>query len=161
MARINQEAAEEDRPMLDALARRVRQRRQAFGIGTVELGERARLSHSFISRLERGLVPRPTLSELRRVAEALEYPSLGAFLEGVTQPSPDADDVQIIGRNADLAPRFVALAEVWGSAPPAVQAMVAATLDTLAAQMGAGAQAAEDQAPRRTPRPRPTEASRS
>ena len=153
MARIAEGAAEADRPMLEALARRVRQRRAALGIGTVEFGERANVSHSYVSRLERGHVPRPTLSELARVAKACGYSGLSALLDDQNEAGADAE-LQALARNTALAERFKALAIAWDSAPPAVQAMVSATLDALATQMQAGGREAENQEHRRIRRKR-------
>jgi hypothetical protein len=84
------ERADEDRRLLEALGRRLRRRRQETGENVLELAERSGVSHSYISRLERGLIPRPTLAELRGVARGYGFASMCAMLEGMADPGEDA-----------------------------------------------------------------------
>jgi transcriptional regulator with XRE-family HTH domain len=55
------------------IGERVRTRRQEMGLSLRDLAEKTELSATFLSGLERGLV-NPTLSSMRRLANALEVP---------------------------------------------------------------------------------------
>lgn len=122
MSKASAEVAEQERRMLEDLGRRMRRRRNALSgsgakgeLGIVELGERAGLSHSYVSRLERGLVPRPTLPELAAVARALEM-SPQALLYGDMDETEEAD-VRRILRHDDLREMFATIAEAWDFLP--------------------------------------------
>jgi transcriptional regulator with XRE-family HTH domain len=49
----------------------VRQKREQLGLSQPEAAERASLSHAYLSRLERGLVPNPKLFDLLALCRAL------------------------------------------------------------------------------------------
>lgn len=55
------------------LGARVRELRQERGLTLKALGQRAELSHPFLSQLERGLA-RPSVGSVERIAQALDVP---------------------------------------------------------------------------------------
>jgi transcriptional regulator with XRE-family HTH domain len=55
----------------DSVARLLRERREALGLSMNEVATRAGLSHTMVSRVERGL-RRPTLDTLLRISGAME-----------------------------------------------------------------------------------------
>lgn len=135
------EQAEEDRRFLEALGRRLRRRRRELvqGNNVVDLAEASGVSHSYISRLERGLIPRPTWAELRGVARGYGFRSLCEMLEGMDSPGDDAM-MRALTQHGELVGRFAAIAGGWGWASPEVRALVIATLDALGGQLSAGRQ---------------------
>lgn len=54
------------------IGRRVLDARERLRLSQGEFADRARLSRAYISRLERGLIPNPTLTDLAQVAAAAE-----------------------------------------------------------------------------------------
>ncbi len=68
------------------LGERVRQRRQQLGLSLQELAERTALTASFLSQVERG-VTEPSISSLRRIAQAMGVPVFYFLLEEGT-PAP-------------------------------------------------------------------------
>ena len=119
---------------LRLLGMRLRAHRKALDLGVMEIAERAGLSHSYLSRLERGLVPRPTVAELEQAVRGYGFRSLCALIEGDTSTGDD-DAGRVLVRHPDLAERFTALAAGWDWAAPAVRDVILATLDALAGQV--------------------------
>ena len=60
------------------IGRRVMAGREQLRMNQQELADKAGLSRAYISRLERGLIPNPTITELGKLAEALGT-TLGAL----------------------------------------------------------------------------------
>jgi transcriptional regulator with XRE-family HTH domain len=62
------------RAMLDIreVGRRIRERREQLRLDQQALADRALMSRPYISRLERGIVPAPKVTELAQVAAALD-----------------------------------------------------------------------------------------
>ena len=56
----------------DEIGRRIAAARDALRLNQQDLADRAGLSRAYISRLERGLIPHPTITDLQKVAEAVE-----------------------------------------------------------------------------------------
>ena len=56
----------------DEIGRRIATARDALRLNQQGLADRAGLSRAYISRLERGLIPHPTITDLQKVAEAVE-----------------------------------------------------------------------------------------
>lgn len=56
------------------IGRRVFTAREGLRLNQEDFADRAGLSRAYISRLERGLVPNPTISDLQRVATAAGVP---------------------------------------------------------------------------------------
>lgn len=54
------------------IGRRVKARREDLHLDQQEVADRAQMSRPYISRLERGIVPAPKITELHQVASALE-----------------------------------------------------------------------------------------
>ncbi len=135
MSKANHDVADDYRPQLVQVGRRMRRRREALGLGTVQLGEKAGLSHSYISRLERGLIPRPTLPELSAVARALEMPEQ-ALLYGEMAEDDEAGVRQIL-RNPELQAAFGAIADGVEWAHPDDRKFLIASLQALAERSNA------------------------
>ncbi|MDP8923241.1 MAG: helix-turn-helix domain-containing protein [Chloroflexota bacterium] len=121
---------------LEGLGRRLRGRRAEMGLGLLETTQRTGLSHSYLSRLERGLVPRPTVPELEGVARGYGFRSVVELLEGEGQSVDDATR-QVLGRHPELAERFAAISAGWESLGQPVRDFVLATLDGIAGQVRA------------------------
>lgn len=68
---LEQGEQEVTRKQLSALARKVKQLREAAGLSQQALAVRAGLSVSVVSRLEQGAHEDPRLSTIRAIAEAL------------------------------------------------------------------------------------------
>lgn len=69
---------------VDPLARRIRSLRRAKGITLRELADRAGVTESFLSQVERGLTS-PSISTLRRIAAGLGE-SIGSLFEDDAEP---------------------------------------------------------------------------
>lgn len=137
MSKASPEVADQERVLLEALGKRMRHRRESLRNGTdtdklgiVELAERAGLSHSYVSRLERGLVPRPTLPELAAVARALDI-SPQTLLYGEMAGTDEAELRRIL-RHDDLRESFADIADGWEWLNPADRTFLAASLKALA-----------------------------
>jgi transcriptional regulator with XRE-family HTH domain len=68
------------------LGARVRQLRLDRGLTLKALGREARLSHPFLSQLERGLA-RPSMGSVERIAEALEVPVSALWAARAHEPA--------------------------------------------------------------------------
>jgi transcriptional regulator with XRE-family HTH domain len=56
------------------LGEMIKQRREQIGLSQPDAAEKASLSHGYLSRLERGLVPNPKLYDLIALSKALGIP---------------------------------------------------------------------------------------
>ena len=56
------------------IGRRILAAREALRLNQQEFADKAGLSRAYISRLERGLIPNPTITDLAQVAEAAGLP---------------------------------------------------------------------------------------
>ena len=68
----------------DPLGARIRQLRQTRGLTLRDLAERAGVTESFLSQVERGLAS-PSISSLRRIASSLGE-SIGSLFDGESEP---------------------------------------------------------------------------
>lgn len=75
-----------------AIGKRVRRLRKHLGISQRMLSERAGISDSYISQLESGKIPNPTITQLRKVANGLK-----ATLEEIT--GGELPDDAVIGKS--------------------------------------------------------------
>ncbi|HSO00058.1 MAG TPA: helix-turn-helix transcriptional regulator [Candidatus Nanopelagicales bacterium] len=89
---------------LQAIGAEVRRRREAAGMSMVELGERAELSHQYISRLELGQVDF-SVSVLFSIAEALKC-SVADLLPGGEGGALPPDVMATARLLADSDPEF-------------------------------------------------------
>lgn len=129
------EQAQEERRILEALGRRLRARRNDLGLTVMQAAERSGLSHSYHSRLERGLIPRPTLLELRKVSRGYGVP-LHALIDDSGE-SPESAGVRGL-RDAPALARVVgAIAGSWQWAGEDVRAVLLASLEGVANQLDA------------------------
>lgn len=56
---------------VNVIGRRVFDGREALRLNQQEFADKAKLSRAYISRLERGLIPNPTITDLGQIADAL------------------------------------------------------------------------------------------
>ena len=61
-----------DQEQARELGRQLRERREAFGLSTRELAERAGTTHTTVARLEQGAFDSPAPDKLSRIADALK-----------------------------------------------------------------------------------------
>ena len=126
---------QQEHRILKALGRRLRARRVDLGLGVTDVAERAGVSHSYISRIERGLIPRPTLLELRKVATGYGVP-LHALIDDDAEDARSAT-VRAL-RDAPALERVVgAIAASWEWAGEDVRAVLLASLEGVAGQLAA------------------------
>lgn len=92
------------------MGRRILAAREEQHLRQQELAERAGLSRAYISRLERGLIPHPTITDLAKVAEAVEVSLIDLVMERpqvtLTRYSLDWEELQ--RRVEDLPPEIKA-----------------------------------------------------
>jgi transcriptional regulator with XRE-family HTH domain len=87
------------------IGRRILAARDALRLSQQDFAERAGLSRAYISRLERGLIPNPTITDLGKVAEAA-----GVSVAELTTAGPRlvetrfSHDVAEIHRQVDALP---------------------------------------------------------
>lgn len=62
-----------------ALGKTIRQRRQELGLSLSQLAAASGLHKSFLSRLETGVVRRPSTNSLQRLTQALRLPETAIF----------------------------------------------------------------------------------
>jgi transcriptional regulator with XRE-family HTH domain len=129
------ERLQHEHRILEALGRRLRARRADLELGIVELAERAGLSHSYISRIERGRIERPTLFELRKVATGYGLP-LHTLVDDDTDTAESAT-----GRGLRDAPELARvvdqIAASWPWVTEDVRAVMLAGLQAMAMQLEA------------------------
>lgn len=80
------------------IGRRILAARETLRLNQQEFADKARLSRAYISRLERGLIPNPTITDLEKVAEAAGVSIVDLALEAPklveTRYSHDWDELQ-------------------------------------------------------------------
>lgn len=99
------------------IGRRVLAARELLRLSQGDFADKARLSRAYISRLERGLIPNPTITDLAQVAEAARVPISRLMLR---RPEPRE---LFIPLDADVA-------EALANESPEVQASIAQTVET-------------------------------
>jgi transcriptional regulator with XRE-family HTH domain len=115
------------------VGRRVRARRTELGLQQAELAERARLSPSYVSRLEAGQAGE-RIGDLVKVAQALGWKL--SQLVGETDEEFIAEVRRRMPDGTELALSFERLARNVAGQPEAEQAFVRGFLDHLAARYG-------------------------
>lgn len=82
----------------DEIGRRILAAREKLRLNQQELADKAGLSRAYISRLERGLIPNPTITDLQKVAEAAEVSLVDLTMERsevvMTRYSTDLDELR-------------------------------------------------------------------
>lgn len=84
--------------MSEITAARLRERREALGLGLRDLGRASGIPHNTLSRIERGHMA-PTERTLRHLADALEVSV--AWLRGATDDPEPAAELLDLGRLDD------------------------------------------------------------
>jgi quercetin dioxygenase-like cupin family protein/ribosome-binding protein aMBF1 (putative translation factor) len=95
--------AQSEQELRDRLGHAIRTLRHRLGLTLVQLAERADLSHSFLSQLERGKA-RPSMQSLHRIAEALgtTQPALMSMAAGATDAAGTVGDVSLVRDGAGM-----------------------------------------------------------
>jgi transcriptional regulator with XRE-family HTH domain len=98
------------------LGRRLKSRREELHMDQDDVANDARVSRAYVSRLERGLVPAPKITELGQVAEALKT----SLVELLRQPPGTRTDryslvcTELVEQLADQPPEIAdAILEAW------------------------------------------------
>lgn len=105
---------------MKALGKRLKQRREDLRLDQEDVADKACVSRAYVSRLERGLVPAPKLTELTQVVEALQW----SLVEALRQP-PGTRTERYSVECSDLA------AQLEGETPHVAEAVLRAWRMTL------------------------------
>ena len=131
------------------LGRVLRARRERLGLRMVDVAEQSTLpdgtglSQPVLSRLERGLVPSPTLAQLQAAAKGYRFGSVDHLLEAADlqerlpfEPAWEERMMfRFITRNPDLAHSFTMIARAWDSLSLDTRLVVAGVIHALADQV--------------------------
>ena len=102
-------------PLAQHIGQRVYAARVAAGLRQSDVAREARVTDSYISRLERGLVAHPRVIDLRRVARALET-TFEALIADDASDGPATLHAVLLDATGDprLSSQLMSLAQHWG-----------------------------------------------
>lgn len=129
---------------LTELGERVFQQRRRLRMEQADVADRAGLSTAYVSRLERARIPNPKITDLRRIATALDLGLDQLVADGPPPPSDVDDALRTLSHYPELADDVMLMVRALAQASPEERDVTMTAIRALIRRLAARHQIALD-----------------